>query len=413
MNVPKLRFKDDDGREYPEREEKELGDVIELMQSGVSRLLNDSDIGLPVIRSTNLINGKLNISDLKYWYAVDNQGVNLENYFLKESDLLVNFINSLAQIGKVALYEDLLKRNTIFTTNIMRLSFKKVVNYRFIFCFFQTNDYEQHIQAITKPAVNQASFTTKEFKTLKVPFPSLPEQTKIANFLTAIDEKITQLTQKYDLLVQYKKGVMQQIFSQKLRFREDDGREFPEWEKRKIGELGRFIGGGTPTTQNEDFWNGNIPWISSSDLSDESIFQIKTTRFISEKAISQSATKLVPKNSILIVSRVGVGKVAIAKEDICTSQDFTNLVLHSGNQVFFAYLLKTKTNKLLEFNQGTSIKGFVKSDLEAFEISTPVIQEQTKIANFITAIDNKIAHTKTQLDAVKLYKKGLLQQLFV
>ena len=252
-----------------------------------------------------------------------------------------------------------------------------------------------------------------DFKKIPVEIPPLSEQTKIANFLTAIDEKITQLTQKCDLLAQYKKGVMQQIFSQKLRFKDDDGREFPEWKKRKIGELGRFIGGGTPTTQNDEFWNGNIPWISSSDLSDESIFQIKTTRFISEKAISQSATKLVPKNSILIVSRVGVGKVAIAKEDICTSQDFTNLVLHSGNHVFFAYLLKTKTNKLLEFNQGTSIKGFVKSDLEAFEIYAPVIQEQTKIANFLTAIDDKITQAQTQLDAVKYYKKGLLQQMFV
>lgn len=198
-----------------------------------------------------------------------------------------------------------------------------------------------------------------------------------------------------------------------LRFKDDDGREFPEWEEKKIGELGRFIGGGTPTTQNKDFWNGNIPWISSSDLTEESIFQIKASRFISEKAISQSATKLVPKNSVLIVSRVGVGKVAIAKEDICTSQDFTNLVLSSGNPVFFGYLIKTLTNRLLGFNQGTSIKGFVKSDLEVFEIFIPCFPEQTRIANFLTAIDDKIAQTQTQLEAVKQYKKGLLQQMFV
>lgn len=151
---------------------------------------------------------------------------------------------------------------------------------------------------------------------------------------------------------------------------------------------------------------------SSSDLTDESIFQIKITRFISERALSQSATKLVPKNSILIVSRVGVGKVAIAKEDICTSQDFTNLVLHSGNHVFFAYLIKTKTNKLLEFNQGTSIKGFVKSDLEVFEISVPCIPEQTKIANFLTAIDEKISQLTQKFDLLTQYKKGVMQQIF-
>jgi type I restriction enzyme S subunit len=132
MIVPALRFKNDDGQEFSEWGEKTLDDIIEQMQSGVSRLLNDSDVGLPVIRSNNLINEKLNVSEIKYWYLLDNQGVNLENYYLKEGDLLVNFINSLAQIGKVALFEDLLKRNTIFTTNIMRLSFKKNTNYRFI-----------------------------------------------------------------------------------------------------------------------------------------------------------------------------------------------------------------------------------------------------------------------------------------
>lgn len=94
----------------------------------------------------------------------------------------------------------------------MRLSFKKGVNFRFIFCYFQTNDYEQHIQAITKPAVNQASFTTKEFKTLKIPFPSLPEQTKIANFLTAIDDKITHNQTQLNALKQYKQGLLQQMF---------------------------------------------------------------------------------------------------------------------------------------------------------------------------------------------------------
>lgn len=207
-----LRFKDDDGQDFPEWEEMQLGDIVEVMQSGVSRMLSDTDIGLPVIRSNNLINDKLDISDLKYWYKIDNQGVNLENYFLKDGDLLVNFINSLAQIGKVALYENLLNRNTIFTTNLMRLSFRNNVNTKYIACFFQTNDYIQHIQSITKPAVNQASFTTKEFKTLPVPFPSIQEQTKIANFLTAIDDKITATQSKLQAVKQYKQGLLQQMF---------------------------------------------------------------------------------------------------------------------------------------------------------------------------------------------------------
>jgi type I restriction enzyme S subunit len=106
MSVPQLRFKDGDGREFPEWEERPLGEIVEVMQSGISRMLNDSDIGLPVIRSNNLLNNRLDITDIKYWYEQDDQGVNLENYFLKEDDLLVNFINSIAQIGKIAIFKN-------------------------------------------------------------------------------------------------------------------------------------------------------------------------------------------------------------------------------------------------------------------------------------------------------------------
>ncbi len=193
-----------------------------------------------------------------------------------------------------------------------------------------------------------------------------------------------------NLLVQYKKGVIQNLFSQEIRFREENSKEFPNWEKKKLGEIGKFTGGGTPSKQNTSFWNGNIPWISSSDLTDENIYKINASRFITEEAIKQSATKLVPKKSILIVSRVGVGKVAVNEFDLCTSQDFTNLIPDSDEYRFLAYLIKLKTNQLLDFNQGTSIKGFVKSDLMDLEIFLPCLSEQTKIANFLSLLDEKI-----------------------
>ena len=174
-----------------------------------------------------------------------------------------------------------------------------------------------------------------------------------------------------------------------------------------------FIGGGTPSKEVAEFWQGSIPWISSSDLVDESIFNINITRFISTDALNQSATKLIPANSILIVSRVGVGKVAVTDRDICTSQDFTNLVLSNGNAVFFGYSIKSLTGRLLEMNQGTSIKGFVKDDLSNLKVQIPSLEEQTKIANFLSAIDQKIEIVAQQIEQAKQWKKGLLQQMFV
>ena len=254
---------------------------------------------------------------------------------------------------------------------------------------------------------------SSQLKDLKINKPSKEEQTKIASFLSNVDEKISQLTQKLELLSQYKQGMMQKLFSQQIRFKADDGSEFGEWETTTLGQTGKFIGGGTPSKENSEFWEGSIPWISSSDLTEESIFKINITRFISQNALNQSATKLVPANSILIVSRVGVGKVAITPNEICTSQDFTSLTLHKGSSIFFAYLIKSLTPYLLEMNQGTSIKGFIKDDLANLELKIPCIEEQTKIANFLSAIDQKIEVVAQQIEQAKTWKKGLLQQMFV
>jgi type I restriction enzyme S subunit len=127
-----IRFKDDDGKDFPDWEEKKLRDLTSLMQSGLSRMLSDLDIGLPVIRSNNLIDGRLNLSEIKYWYRLDPQGSKTKNYFLNDNDLLINFINSQAQIGKVAIYKNILNRDVIFTTNIMRIRFKSFVNPLFV-----------------------------------------------------------------------------------------------------------------------------------------------------------------------------------------------------------------------------------------------------------------------------------------
>ncbi|GAA0722250.1 hypothetical protein GCM10009430_24470 [Aquimarina litoralis] len=246
------------------------------------------------------------------------------------------------------------------------------------------------------------------------------EQQKIASFLSTIETKIQQLQRKKELLVQYKKGVMQQVFSQQIRFKpalsevegEDDGSEYPKWEEKRFGDIGKFIGGGTPSSDIESYWNGNVPWISSSDLDENSINKISITRHITNIAIEKSATKIIPKGSLVIVSRVGVGKFAVAPENLCTSQDFTNLI-SDQNTIFLAYYLSHFKSLLFRLCQGTSIKGFTGKDLGTLKIGLPIIQEQQKIADFLSAIDDKIDKTVAQIEITQRFKKGLLQQMFV
>ncbi|WP_168418096.1 restriction endonuclease subunit S [Acinetobacter towneri] len=194
----------------------------------------------------------------------------------------------------------------------------------------------------------------------------------------------------------------------KLRFKEFDG----DWINTKVKELGEFSSGGTPSKDIHDYWNGNIPWISSSDLNEESIFDIRINRFISEDAIKNSATKKIPKNSILLVSRVGVGKVALTNQELCTSQDFTALTPKKDYALFIAYLMKNITPRLLDLNQGTSIKGFVREDLISLPISLPSKAEQTKIASLISNVDEKISQLTQKHELLSQYKQGMMQKLF-
>ncbi|MDD5374723.1 restriction endonuclease subunit S [Acidithiobacillus sp.] len=194
----------------------------------------------------------------------------------------------------------------------------------------------------------------------------------------------------------------------KLRFPEFRG----AWEKKTLETLGYFTGGGTPSKDNAAYWTGEIPWISSSDLTEDSISQINISRFITKQAVQDSATKLVPAKSILLVSRVGVGKLAISTFPLCTSQDFTNFTPTAANPLFLAYLLKSVKETLLSFNQGTSIKGFTKDNIASLRLGFPSPAEQQKIAECLSSVDDLIAAQAGKVDALKTHKKGLMQQLF-
>ena len=193
-----------------------------------------------------------------------------------------------------------------------------------------------------------------------------------------------------------------------LRFPEFEG----EWENEKLGNIGDFKGGGTPSKAVSEYWVGDIPWVSSSDIKEGDIHNIDISRFINEKSIKESATKVIPKGSILFVSRVGVGKLAVNKKEVCTSQDFTSLLSKTTNSYFLGYFFLARNNLLIRFSQGTSIKGFTKSDIESLKLHLPSVPEQQKIADFLTTVDEKIQQLSKKYRLLSQYKKGVIEQIF-
>ncbi|MBF0314311.1 MAG: restriction endonuclease subunit S [Oligoflexia bacterium] len=194
-----------------------LGDCIVLLKSGLSRKLSNTDVGLPVIRANNVGDKYTKFDDVKYWYNDDPQGANTKQYILDEGDLLINFINSDAGMGKVCLYKNYLNRDCIYTTNILRMKTNKKLSSEYFFHLSKTATYVDKIKKITKPAVNQSSFTTVDFKALRFLLPSFPEQQKISKLLSQYDQEISSLEEIRGKLVIQKQGLMQVLLTGKKR----------------------------------------------------------------------------------------------------------------------------------------------------------------------------------------------------
>lgn len=186
-----------------------------------------------------------------------------------------------------------------------------------------------------------------------------------------------------------------------------------DWEVKTIKDLGVFLGGGTPSTKNESFWKGNIPWISSADLNDDDIEHISTTRFITQEAVNCSATQICPQGTILIIARVGVGKLALSQQKVCTSQDFCNLIPSKENDSkFLAYALLPVMKQMANESQGTSIKGVAVDEIKKVQIIVPSSKaEQTAIANALSDVDTLIANLEKLIAKKKNIKQGAMQQL--
>lgn len=164
------------------------------------------------------------------------------------------------------------------------------------------------------------------------------------------------------------------------------------WEQRKLGEVAeQTYGGGTPKTSVKEYWDGSIPWIQSSDLTEGKVSGIIPNKSITKEGLNNSATKLVPQDSIAIITRVGVGKLAYMPFQYTTSQDFLSLSKLKTNPWFTVYASYKKLQSELNSVQGTSIKGITKEELLAKSISIPCDEEQAKIGEFFKQLDHLIA----------------------
>jgi type I restriction enzyme S subunit len=194
----------------------------------------------------------------------------------------------------------------------------------------------------------------------------------------------------------------------RLRFPEFEN--VGEWEVRKLGEVGTFFSGGTPDTQNEDYWNGDILWFTPTEVKEK--YLKGSNRKITESGLRNSSAKLLPKGSILITTRATIGDIGITLEECTTNQGFQSLVVNKDNSIeFWYYYIYNNKSELDKRASGSTFKEITKSKIITIPIVVPSLSEQQKIAACLSSIDEVITAESQKLELYQQHKKGLLQNL--
>ncbi|MDJ1493678.1 restriction endonuclease subunit S [Cytophagaceae bacterium DM2B3-1] len=411
-NVPVLRFPEFEG----EWREKKLGEEVETSGYGPRFNANDySENGnVKTIRGTDIsLDGEI-LYDQVPIASLDKDFI--KNHILEDGDLV---IITTADCGLTGVFR---KQNVPFIPSAyaVRLRLKKSSNPFLLKYYFQTQLAKNQVNSFVRKGTI-GNLPGSDILKFSLSLPSLPEQQKIASFLTAMDEKIQQLAKKKALLEQYKKGVMQQIFSQQIRFKDDNGNEYPEWEEKKLSELGTTYNGLT-NKSGEDFGSGK-PYITYKQIFDNSRIDISRFEYVTitenERQSKVTYGDIFFTTSSETPNEVGYASVLLSKvEELYLNSfcfGFRPKSLDILYPKFSQYLFRSQLfrNNIIKLAQGSTRYNMSKTEFIKLSISIPSFSEQQKIASFLSAIDTKIEAVGKQIEATQTYKKGLLQQMFV
>ena len=260
------------------------------------------------------------------------------------------------------------------------------------------------------------TFTIEQAKKLSLPFPSLSEQKKIADFLSVVDEKIEALRQKKQGFENYKKGVMQKIFNQTLRFRDEAGNPYPNWQEKKLGEVFKCLKG-NGLSKSAVIEGGKNKCILYGELY---TFYKETIKFVRSYTNIEEGTKS-KKGDILMPSSTTTQGIdlanatSIAEDGVLLGGDIMILRFEEiGDSLFFAYYLTHhKKHDIANIAQGITIVHLSFNHLQNLTILPPSLPEQKKIADFLSALDEKIDNVTAQISQAENFKKFLMQKMFI
>ncbi|MDA7496801.1 restriction endonuclease subunit S [Akkermansiaceae bacterium] len=418
LSSPEIRFKDDNGNDLPDWEEKTIGDVAEIKggkRVPKGKVLESIPNGFPYITVSDFDRDSVDLRGIRYvpLDVVDK----IKSYTINTSDI---FISVAGTLGLVGVIPDSLDGANL-TENANKLTNLKC-DKSFLLQYLKSERFKSLIESV-KTTGAQPKLAIYAIKAFRFPKPSPHEQKKIADFLTSVDERIGQLIKKKALLEDYKKGVMQQLFSQQIRFKDDNGNDFPDWEEKKLGEVADLISGFA--FKSEYFGEGGQKLITPKNFTKNGaaffdVSNIKyTTEEVPEKFMCDSGDLLVLLTDLTPSCEL-LGRPALLNNGdgtVLLNQRIVKVVVNSEHisALYLAKFLQSPKyrRKIIRTAVGSTVRH--SSNKILLSIATPIasLEEQKKIADFLTSVDQKIESVSQQIAKTQTFKKGLLQQMFV
>lgn len=286
-------------------------------------------------------------------------------------------------------------------------------DWRFIYYTLQSDLVQRQI-AKSAGGSTFSRINLSDIRALNIKTPAICEQDKISQILTAWDKAISVTESLLANSQQQKKALMQQLLTGNKRLLDENGVRFSgEWKITKLIQMGKVVSGGTPDTNMAMYWEGDILWLTPTDVTAlTGRFVSNTSRKITPAGLLNSSAVLLPKGSLMVCTRATIGALAISTSEICTNQGFKNIIPNEGfNIEFIYYLLQMNTNEMIKKSSGSTFLELSKKDFETLSFSCPFIKEQQKIAAVLSAADTEISTLEKKLACLKDEKKALMQQL--
>lgn len=342
--------------------------------------------------------------------AVSPCGALSDKFLVGEGDILLARTGST--VGKSYLYQTR-DGKLYFANNLIRAHVLVHDFAAFIYAHTFSARYTRWIKETARRSV-QPSLNIQQFASYALSLPCLAEQRKITSLLQAVASVVALQEAELSLCEAQLKGMKQQLLTARLRFRNADSSPYPQWLSKSTRKLCAHMRvGATPDTKHKEYYQGSIPWITVGDLDRDDIYKVRSHKCISEEAAEASYATKLPRGSIVVVIRAGVGKVAILSRESCTSHNCVGLEGIMGDVRFVAYLLSQRMQQEAHYAYGTTILGLNLGWFKALRHSVPAaLSEQRKIADCLDCLKAVVLQQRAELASWRMLLRGLRQQIF-